>query len=157
MAIEKVKEYFKKYNMDNRILEFNESSATVLEAAHALGCASEKIAKTLSFDLNDKYILIVLAGDARVDNHKYNLEFGKKAKMIKLEEAEEIIGHSVGGVCPFAINDDIDVYLDESLKRFTTVFPACGSANSAIELTIKELEEYSNYIKWVDVSKLSEG
>ncbi len=152
MAIEKVKEYFKKYNMDNKIIEFNVSSATVELAAKALNTEEERIAKSLSFRLKDKIILIVLAGDAKISNSKYKSTFKEKAHMLSFDEVNELVGHPVGGVCPFAINDGIEVYLDESLKRFETVFPACGSANSAIELTIKELEKYSNYISWIDVS-----
>ncbi len=153
MAIEKVKEYFDRYNIKDRIRELNDSSATVELAAEALGTKPERIAKTLSFMVNDKPILIVMAGDTKIDNAKYKLEFGTKACMIEREKVEELIGHGVGGVCPFGINDGVDVYLDESLKRFETVFPACGSSKSAIELTIPEMEKYSNYIKWIDVNK----
>ena len=153
MSIEKVREYFKSVGIDSRIKEFSESSATVELAAHALGCAPERIAKTLSFKLKDDCILIVTAGDVKIDNSKYKARFGAKASMLKFDEAAEIIGHAVGGVCPFAVNDGVKVYLDESLKRFETVFPACGSSNSAIELTISELEKYSDYISWVDVCK----
>ena len=154
MAIDKVKEYFKKYNMDNRIKEFDVSSATVEQAAKALNTEGKRIAKSLSFKVNDGIILIVLAGDAKISNSKYKAFFHEKAHMLGFDEVETIIGHPVGGVCPFAINDGIDVYLDESLKRFETVFPACGSTNSAIELKIKELEQYSNYISWIDVSTI---
>ncbi len=154
MAIDKVKEYFKQYCMDNRVLEFEKSSATVALAAKALGCAEQLIAKTLSFKVNNEPILIVVAGDAKIDNPKYKAEFGAKAKMLGFDEVENLIGHDVGGVCPFAINDGVKVYLDESLKRFDFVYPACGSANSAIKLDINQLEKYSNYIKWVDVCKL---
>lgn len=154
MAIEKVREYFKKYNMDDRIQEFGESSATVELAAKALNCEPKRIAKTLSFKVDEQPILIVVAGDAKIDNAKYKAKFNKKAKMLAFDEVETIIGHAVGGVCPFAINDGIEVYLDESLKRFETIYPACGSSNSAIELTIEELEKYSNYISWVDVCKI---
>lgn len=153
MSIEKVREYFKSVGIDSRIKEFSESSATVELAAHALGCAPERIAKTLSFKLKDDCILIVTAGDVKIDNSKYKARFGVKASMLKFDEAAELIGHAVGGVCPFAVNDGVKVYLDESLKRFETVFPACGSSNSAIELTISELEKYSDYISWVDVCK----
>lgn len=154
MSVEKVKEYFKKFNMENRIQEFEESSATVELAAKAAKCESERIAKTLSFKLEDKPILIVIAGDARVDNSKYKAQFGKKAKMLTQDEVLNLIGHPVGGVCPFAINEGVDVYLDKSLKRFESVYPACGSSNSAIKLSIEELEKYSNYISWIDVCKL---
>lgn len=153
MSVEKVREYFKKYNIENRIQEFEESSATVELAAKALKCEPERIAKTLSFKIEDKPILIVVAGDARIDNSKYKAQFGKKAKMLTQDEVLELIGHPVGGVCPFAINEGVDVYLDKSLKRFENVYPACGSSNSAIQLSIEELEKYSNYISWIDVCK----
>lgn len=154
MSVEKVREYFKKYNIEDRIQEFEESSATVELAAKALKCEPKRIAKTLSFKIDDKSILIVVAGDAKIDNSKYKAQFNKKAKMLTYEEILELIGHPVGGVCPFAINDGVEVYLDESLKRFKTVYPACGSSNSAIELSIEELEKYSNYSSWVDVCKI---
>ena len=154
MAIEKVREYFKELGIDNRIQEFEVSSATVELAAQALGCEGSRIAKSLSFKVDDKPILVVAAGDAKVDNHKYKEQFSQKAKMLSFDECEQLIGHAVGGVCPFAINDGVEVYLDESLKRFETVFPACGSSNSAIELTIAELEQYSGFDCWVDVCKL---
>lgn len=153
MAIEKVKEYFKEYGMEDRVLEFEVSSATVQLAAEALHCEPCRIAKTLSFMVSGNPILIVTAGDAKIDNPKYKAKFGAKAKMLTPEEAESLIGHTVGGVCPFAVNEGVTIYLDESLKRFQTVFPACGSGNSAIELTIPELETYSSYIEWVDVCK----
>ena len=152
MAIDQVKKFFKKYGMDDKIIEFEVSSATVELAAEALHIEGKRIAKTMSFRLKDKYILIILAGDAKISNSKYKAFFHEKAHMLKFDEVEEAIGHPVGGVCPFAIKDGIDVYLDESLKRFDTVFPACGSTNSAIELTIEELEKYSNYKEWIDVS-----
>lgn len=155
MAIERVKEFFKQYDMDKNIKEFDVSSATVELAAKALGCAPERIAKTLSFSVDDKPILIVMAGDAKVDNHKYKEYFGQKAKMLSQDEVESKIGHAVGGVCPFGINGGITVYLDESLKRFETVFPACGSTNSAIELTIDEMERFSGYKEWINVYKLT--
>ena len=153
MAIEKVKEYFKRYGMEERILEFDVSSATVELAATVLHCEPQRIAKTLSFMVDSHAVLVVAAGDARIDNSKYKAQFGTKAKMLSREEAETIVGHAVDGVCPFAVNEGVDVYLDISLKRFETVFPACGSSNSAIKLTITELEEYSGYIGWVDVCK----
>lgn len=153
MAIERVKEYFKKYGLEDHIQEFEVSSATVELAAEALQCEPCRIAKTLSFMVNGSPILIVTAGDARIDNHKYKTRFETKAKMLTPEEAETLVGHAVGGVCPFAVNEDVTVYLDESLKRFQTVFPACGSSNSAIELTIEELEKYSAFASWVDVCK----
>lgn len=153
MAIEKVREYFKQFNMDGRILEFDVSSATVELAAQAVGCEGKRIAKTLSFMVEGQPILIVTAGDAKIDNPKYKAQFKTKAKMLTPDEAESLVGHAVGGVCPFGINDGVAVYLDESLKRFETVFPACGSANSAIELTIEELEKCSGFIEWIDVCK----
>lgn len=153
MAIEKVREYFKAFGMDSRIQEFPVSSATVELAAEALHCEPCRIAKTLSFTVNGSPILIVTAGDTKIDNAKYKARFGAKAKMPAPEEVETLIGHAVGGVCPFAVNDGTAIYLDASLKRFTTVFPACGSSNSAIELTISELEKYTPYSDWVDVCK----
>jgi prolyl-tRNA editing enzyme YbaK/EbsC (Cys-tRNA(Pro) deacylase) len=153
MAIEKVRAYFRQWGMEGRILEFEVSSATVELAAKALNCAPERIAKTLSFKVNDHCVLIVAAGDARIDNQKFKGKFGTKAKMLSPEETEKLVGHAVGGVCPFAVNEGVKIYLDESLKRFTTVFPACGSSNSAIELTIPELEQYTNYGEWVDICK----
>lgn len=153
MAIEKVREYFKKYGMEDKIQEFEMSSATVELAAQALSCEPCRIAKTLSFMVDEKAILIVAAGDAKIDNPKYKAQFSTKAKMLTPDEAVELIGHAVGGVCPFGVNDGVEIYLDESLKRFETVFPACGSSNSAIELTIEELEKYSNYTEWIDVCK----
>ena len=153
MAIEKVREYFKSFGIEDRILEFEVSSATVELAAAALGCEGKRIAKTLSFSVNGEPILIVAAGDAKIANPKYKAQFGTKAAMLSYEDAEKLIGHAVGGVCPFAVNEGVLVYLDESLKRFETVFPACGSSNSAIELTIPELEKYSGFKGWIDVCK----
>lgn len=153
MSIEKVKNYFKKFGLEDRIIEFDTSSATVELAAAALNCQPERIAKSLSFILKEKAIIIVTAGDVKIDNKKFKRIFGSKAKMIEKDRVEELIGHKVGGVCPFAIKDDVDVYLDESLKRFDTVFPACGSSNSAIEMSIEELEKCSNYKAWLDVCK----
>ena len=153
MAIEKVKEYFARFGMEGRVREFAVSSATVELAAKALGCEPCRIAKTLSFMLGSGPILIVAAGDAKIDNPKYKAQFGAKAKMLTSDEVEALIGHGVGGVCPFAAKEGVAVYLDESLRRFQTVFPACGSANSAIELTIEELERYSGFASWVDVCK----
>lgn len=153
MSIEKVKNYFKKFGLEDRIIEFDTSSATVELAAAALNCEPERIAKSLSFILKEIAIIIVTAGDVKIDNKKFKRIFGSKAKMIEKDRVEELIGHKVGGVCPFAIKDDVDVYLDESLKRFVTVFPACGSSNSAIEMSIEELEKCSNYNAWLDVCK----
>ena len=154
MSIEKVKAYFAKLGMENKIMEFPVSSATVELAAQALNCAPQRIAKTLSFMVGESPILIVAAGDAKIDNPKYKAQFSQKAKMLSHDQAAELIGHAVGGVCPFAVNEGVTVYLDESLKRFETVFPACGSSNSAIELTIPELEKYSGYKCWINVCKL---
>ena len=154
MAIEKVKAYFRNFDMEDKVLEFDVSSATVELAAQALGCEPCRIAKSLTFMLGESPIMIVAAGDAKIDNAKYKARFGAKAKMLKSDEVEPLIGHAVGGVCPFGINEGVKVYLDESLKRFETVFPACGSSNSAIELTISQLEKYSGFSEWVDVSKV---
>ncbi len=153
MSIERVKAYFRKYGMEDKIQEFEVSSATVELAAMALHCEPQRIAKTLSFMVDDHAILIVAAGDTKIDNPKYKARFSTKAKMLSPEEAETLVGHAVGGVCPFAVNEGVKVYLDVSLKRFDTVFPACGSSNSAIELTISQLEEYSGFIEWIDVCK----
>lgn len=155
MSIEKARRYFSAWDMQGRILEFDVSSATVELAARAVGCEPERIAKTLSFRVNEDCILIVTAGDRKIDNSKYKARFNTKAKMINPEEVETLVGHGIGGVCPFGINEGVTVYLDESLKRFETVFPACGSANSAIELSIEELEKYSKSTSWVDVCKES--
>ena len=155
MAIERVRSFFREHGIEERIQEFEVSSATVQLAAQALNCEPCRIAKTLSFMVQDSPILIVAAGDAKIDNSKYKAQFNVKAKMLSPDEAEKLIGHAVGGVCPFGINKGVTVYLDESLKRFDTVFPACGSSNSAIQLTIPELEEYSSFAQWIDVSKLS--
>ncbi|KOY82934.1 YbaK/EbsC family protein [Lysinibacillus macroides] len=153
MAIEKVRQHLAQWHVEHKIQELEESSATVELAAQALGCEPERIAKTLSFLVDGKAILIVAAGDAKIDNTKYKALFGTKAKMLAKEDVEEKIGHEVGGVCPFGVNEDVSIYLDESLKRFTTVFPACGSSNSAIEVTVSELETYTPYKEWVDVCK----
>ena len=154
MSIEKVREYFTTLGIENKIMEFDVSSATVELAAIAVGVEGARIAKTLSFLVKDEPILIVVAGDGRVDNKKYKATFSAKAKMLSHDQAAEMIGHAVGGVCPFAVNEGVKVYLDESLRRFETVFPACGSSNSAIELTIPELEKYSQFEKWVDVCSI---
>lgn len=153
MSLESVRNYFKKWNMEDRILELPISSATVEEAATAINCEEKEIAKTMSFKINDKAILIVMAGDAKIDNSKYKAQYHTKAVMLTGDEVEQITGHPVGGVCPFGIRSDIEVYLDESLKRFVKIYPACGSRNSAIELSLKELEKYSNYKEWIDVCK----
>jgi len=157
MAIDRVKTYFQQWDMQDRILEFEESSATVELAAQAVGCEPARIAKTLSFRVDGSPVLIVTAGDARIDNHKYKAAFHAKAKMLSPDEVTALVGHGVGGVCPFAVFDGVTVYLDESLKRFETVFPACGSHNSAIKLSIPELEQTSGFSAWVDVCKLPEA
>ena len=154
MAIEKVREYLKQFGADGHIRELAESSATVELAAQSLHCEPRRIAKTLSFHLDDRVILIVAAGDARIDNRKYKEQFGRKAKMLAGEEAEPLTGHAVGGVCPFAVKEGVAIYLDVSLKRFETVFPACGSANSVIELSLDELERFSGSSQWIDICKL---
>ena len=153
MSIERVRTYFREQGIEERIRELAASSATVELAAAALGCEPQRIAKTLSFLVDGHAILVVAAGGAKVDNPKYKARFGTKARMLAPQEAEEMVGHAVGGVCPFAVNEGVEIYLDISLKRFATVFPACGSSNSAIELTIPELEKYSGSGTWVDVCK----
>lgn len=153
MSIERVRKYLQKWNMQDRIQEFDVSSATVELAAQALNVEGARIAKTLSYLVDGAAILVVAAGDIRVDNRKFKDAFHTKAKMLTADQAAEMIGHAVGGVCPFGVNEGVKVYLDESLKRFETVFPAAGSSNSAIELTIPELEELSGYTAWVDVAK----
>lgn len=153
MAIESVKEFFKEHKMEHMIQEFQVSSATVELAALALGCEPERIAKTLSFMVDGKAVLIVTAGDAKIDNRKFKDVFHTKARMLSQEEVIDLVGHAVGGVCPFAIHEGVLVYLDTSLKRFETVFPACGSSNSAIELSIQQLEKFSGYQEWIQVSK----
>ncbi len=157
MAIEKVKAYFATLGIEDRVLEFDVSSATVELAAAALGCEGERIAKTMSFETPDGDILIVAAGDVKIDNSKFKGTFHTKAKMLPFDECEARIGHAAGGVCPFAVNDGVKIYLDESMKRFESVFPACGSSNSAIELKIEELEKYSGFSAWVDVCKSREA
>ena len=154
MAIEKVKEYFRGFGMEERIMEFSQSSATVELAAKAAGCEPERIAKTLSFLVDGRTVLVVMAGDARVDNKKFKDYFHTKAKMLSPDEVEPLTGHQIGGVCPFANPESARVFLDVSLKRFATVFPACGSSNSAIELTCEELFDISHAEKWVDVCKI---
>ena len=153
MSLLSVKEQLKKYNMDNRIITFNTSSATVAKAAAALGIEEARIAKTLAFKLKDKYILIVVKGDSKIDNAKYRHTFGEKAHMLSPEEVEIITGHPVGGVCPFGVKKGIEIYLDISLKQFETVYPACGATNNAIKISIPELVEITNYKAWVDVCK----
>ena len=153
MSIEKVRAYFAQHGIEDRVREFEASTATVELAAAAVGVEPARIAKSLSFKIEDRTILIIAAGDVKVDNSRYKATFGAKAKMLTAEEAVERIGHAVGGVCPFAVKEGVEVYLDESMRRFETMFPAAGSSNSAIELTIPELERYSNFTAWVDVCK----
>ena len=153
MSIQKAKEHLARFGAEGRVLEFEVSSATVELAAQAVGCEPARIAKTLSFRTDSGVILIVAAGDVKIDNPKYKARFGCKARMLAFEEVEPEIGHAVGGVCPFGVNAGVTVFLDESLRRFETVFPACGSSNSAIELTIPELEQFSGCEAWVDVCK----
>jgi len=153
MSVEKVKAFFQTYGLQEQVLEFNESSATVELAAQAVGCEPARIAKTLSFAVADASILVVTAGDMRIANPKFKAIFHEKPKMLPAAEVEEKIGHAIGGVCPFAIKEGVPVYLDISLKRFTTIFPACGSSNSAIELTPEELERLSEAAGWVDVCR----
>lgn len=153
MSMERARAYLEQYGLEGRIQEFTVSSATVELAAQALHCEPKRIAKTLSFLVDGHAVLIVTAGDAKIDNAGYKAFFHTKAKMLTPEEVEELVGHAVGGVCPFGVKEGVSVYLDESLKRFDTVFPACGSSNSAIELTIPELMQYSGYLEWIDVCK----
>ena len=157
MSINRVREFFASRGIDDRIREFETSSATVELAAQAIGCEPCRIAKSISFSVNGAPILIVAAGDVKIDNHKYKTRFGTKAKMLTPEEVSELIGHAVGGVCPFAIKEGVAVHLDVSLKRFETVFPACGSSSSVIELTLDELEKYSGFTEWIDVCKIPQN
>lgn len=153
MAFEKAKQHLEKFNLGDRVIVFDVSTATVREAAIALGCTDGEIAKSLGFLVDDKAILVIAAGDQKIDNSKFKAQFHTKAKMLPFEEIERLVGHAVGGVCPFGINDDVDVFLDESLKKYQIVYPACGSHNSAVKLSIDELEKASQYISWVDVCK----
>lgn len=156
MSIEKVRAYFRQFGMEERVTELAESSATVELAAHAVGVIPARIAKTLSFKTEEGAMLILAAGDSKIDNKKFKGKFGMKAKMLTPEEVDQYIGHSIGGVCPFGIDPAVPVYLDDSMKRFETVFPAAGSSNSMIELDLEELFKYSNAIEWIDVCKLPE-
>lgn len=153
MAIEKVIEYFRSFGAEDKIKQFAVSSATVELAAQALGCEGARIAKTMSFLVDSHAVLVVTAGDMRIDNAKFKAFFHTKAKMLTPEQVDELIGHSIGGVCPFAVNEGCEVFLDVSLKRFEIVYPAAGNAASAVELTIPELEKYSCYKEWCDVCK----
>ncbi|MDO5138922.1 MAG: YbaK/EbsC family protein [Oscillospiraceae bacterium] len=156
MALEKARAYLEERGYGDRVMVFDVSSATVELAAKAVGTEPEKIAKSMTFKVNDKPVMVVCAGDAKVSNQKFKESFHTKAKMLSFDEVHDCIGHDVGGVCPFGINDGVEVYLDESLKRFEFVYPACGSDNSAVKLAIPELEEVSGYLGWVDICKLSE-
>lgn len=153
MSLVKAKEYLQKYGLENNIMEFSVSSATVEEAAKAINCKEEEIVKTLAFIVGEKPILIATTGDSKIDNSKFKKEFNVKAKMISFEDVEKLVGHAVGGVCPFGIKENVDVYLDDSIKRFKIIYPACGSSNSAVKLTVEELEKASNCKKWIDVCK----
>ena len=153
MSLERAKKHWKKYGLEDKIIEFDTSSATVEEAAKALGCSPGEIAKTLSFLVEGKPILIVAAGDAKIDNSKYKAFFHQKAKMIPVDAVEKMIGHKVGGVCPFGVLEGVEVYLDRSLQKYDVIYPACGNSHSAVKLTIRELEEASCYQEWVDVCK----
>ena len=153
MSIEKVRAYFASFGMAERIQEFEVSSATVALAAEALHCEPARIAKTLSFMAGDRPLLIVMAGDMRIDNHKYKMQFGAKARMMTAEQLESLTGLHFGGVCPFGIPENVEIWLDESLRRFETVYPACGSSNSAIEVTMEELERFSGAKGWISIGK----
>lgn len=153
MSLKNVKDYFKKHQLEHRILEFDESSATVELAAKRLNSKTDEIAKTLAFKLKNNYILIVISGDEKIDNKKFKSIFKQKAKMVDINELEEKIGHYIGGICPFAVKENVDIYLDISLKKHIFIYPACGSSNSAIKLRIDELEKYSNYKEWIDIGK----
>ena len=153
MSIERARAHLKKHGLEERIQEFTVSSATVALAAEALGCEPARIAKSLSFEKGEGAILVIAAGDARIDNAKFKQRFGMKAKMLSAEKVEPLIGHGVGGVCPFGVNEGVEIYLDESLRRFETVYPAAGTPSSAVHLTLEELERASEAIDWVDVCK----
>ena len=154
MSVQIVRDYLKQWNYEDKIQEFDESSATVELAAHAVGVIPAQIAKTLSFKVDDACVLIVAAGDAKIDNHKYKQYFHTKAKMLTPEEVIDFTGHAIGGVCPFAVDRSwVKVYLDVSMKRFDIMYPAAGSSSSAVKLTIPELETCSGYEEWIDVCK----
>lgn len=153
MSMERARAHLAKYGLEDRIRELTESSATVALAAQALGCEPARIAKTLSFEDSESAILILAAGDARIDNAKFKHRFGMKAKMLGAERVEPLIGHAVGGVCPFGVNEGVPVYLDESLRRFDIVYPAAGTSASAVQLTLPELERASEAQGWVNVTK----
>ncbi|MBE6117869.1 MAG: YbaK/EbsC family protein [Solobacterium sp.] len=156
MSVETVKAYFRQFGMEDRILEMEESTATVALAAQTLGCREQEITKTMSFALDEETIIICMAGDAKISNHKYKETFHKKARMLRGEEVVERTGHLIGGVCPFGLKEGCTVYLDESLKRFAYVYPACGGPHAAIKLSLEELEKYSGYKAWIDVCDIAE-
>lgn len=156
MSVELVRTYLKNWDLEDRIREFDVSSATVELAAEAVGCEPARIAKTMSFLVDGKAVLIVLAGDVKIDNRKFKDQFHTKAAMVKPEQLEELVGHPMGGVCPFAVKETVEVYLDDSLKRFETVYPAAGSPSSAVKLNLEELEQASGSKGWIDVSKMRE-
>lgn len=156
MAVEKVKKYLKKYGLEGNIIELSSSLATVSDAAKSLGCSEAEIAKSMAFSLRDGYIVVVMSGDVKIDNSKYKATFHEKAHMVSPDLLESVIGHPMGGVCPFALKEGVKVYLDESLKRFSFVYPSCGSPNNAIKLTLEELERVSEYTEWIDVTKKKE-
>lgn len=156
MALETAKKYIEDLGYGDRVMVFDVSSATVELAAKAVGTEPEKIAKSLTFKVDDKPVMVLCAGDAKVSNSKYKAFFHTKAKMLTFDEVHELIGHDVGGVCPFGIKNGVEVYLDESLKRFEVVYPACGSANSAVKLSIEELEKVSGYLQWIDICNIPE-
>lgn len=153
MSFEKAFEHLKKYQLEDRVIVFPVLTSTVKEAANALGSKEGEIAKSLAFLVNDKAVLVIAAGDQKIDNAKFKMEFNVKAKMIAFNEVGNIIGHDAGGVCPFGVNEGVSVYLDESLKKYEIVYPACGSHNSAVKLTIEDIMRASEYIKWVNVCK----
>ena len=155
MSIERARAHIEKYNLQDRVLEFDVSSATVELAAEAVGCEPARIAKTLSFFVDGGAVLVVTAGDAKVDNRRFKDFFHTKAKMLTPDQVTALVGHAVGGVCPFGVNEDVEIYLDESLRRFETVYPACGSSNSAVKLNLQELELASECTRWIDVCKLA--
>lgn len=156
MSFEKVKSYFDEQGIGDKVLQFERSSATVALAAAAVGCEPAKIAKTMSFYVDEAPVLIVTAGDTKVDNKKFKAHFHQKAKMITYDEVEAETGHAPGGVCPFVLKEGIKVYLDESLKRFDVIYPAAGSSNSAVKLTIDEIQKHTGYMEWIDVCKIIE-
>lgn len=156
MAVEKVKVHLKKYGLDGKIVELSSSLATVHDAAESLGCSESEIAKSMAFSLSDGYIVVVMSGDVKIDNSKYKATFHEKAHMVSPEILESVIGHPMGGVCPFALKEGVKVYLDDSLKRFSRVYPSCGSIHNAIGLTLEELERASEYTGWVDITKKKE-